>query len=187
MAQRQKTESSGFELEISKTEEQFSWSSEKAEKLLLAIEDGYKPKTTPFYEGNPNLKKGNLVFNYTTHEIKEIRKCATDIVYFANNYCTVMTDFGLKTIKLRPYQENMLRQFQKERFNICLASRQIGKCLFHSTEIIVYRDNICIKTTLGRLYFETLKLQRNLTLIEKAKFFLWRVYETLDSFDKKQD
>ena len=47
--------------------------------------------------------------------IKEIKRCASDIVYFANNYCTVMTDKGLQTISLRPYQEEMLRQFQKER------------------------------------------------------------------------
>ena len=40
-------------------------------------------------EGNPNLRKGNIVFNYSDEEIREIKKCAKDIVYFANTYCTV--------------------------------------------------------------------------------------------------
>ena len=56
-----------------------------------------------------NVNTQNIVFNYTPEELKEIKKCATDIVYFANKYCTVMTDEGLKTIKLRPYQEKMLK------------------------------------------------------------------------------
>ena len=180
-------ESAGFELQITPGAESFAWTTESVNQLLISLEEGYKPKSTPFYEGNPNLRKGNIVFNYTPEEIQEIKKCATDIVYFANKYCTVMTDEGLQTITLRDYQENMLRQFQKERFNICLASRQIGKCLTFSTEILIMKDGKGIKTNLGTLYFESLKLQRKLTLLEKVKYFLWKLYEKLDSFDKKQD
>lgn len=187
MAQKPQAPSAGFELKIDKQEESFSWSTDKVEQLMLAIEDGYKPKSTPFYEGNPNLRKANIVFNYTNDELREIKKCATDIVYFANTHCTVMTDDGLQTIELRPYQEEMLRQFQKERFNVCLASRQIGKCANFSTEILIMKDGKGIKTNLGTLYFESLKLQRKLTLFEKVKYFLWKLYEKLDSFDKKQD
>lgn len=186
MAQKPKAESAGFELQINKTEESFAWTTEKVEQLMLAIEEGYKPKSVPFYEGNSNLKKGNVVFDYTAHELKEIKRCATDIVYFANTYCTVMTDHGLKTIKLRSYQEEMLRQFQKERFNICLAARQIGKCALSSTEILIMKDGKGFKTTIGRLYFESLKLTRKLTLVESTKFFLWKIYDKLDSFDRKQ-
>jgi hypothetical protein len=186
MAQKPRPESAGFELQINKAEESFAWTSEKVEQLMIALEEGYKPKSTPFYEGNTNLKKGNIVFDYNPHELKEIKKCATDIVYFANTYCTVMTDHGLKTIKLRPYQEEMLRQFQKERFNVCLASRQIGKCFLSSTKVFLMRDGKGFKTTIGRLYFESLKLTRKLTLIESTKYFLWKIYDKLDSFDRKQ-
>jgi hypothetical protein len=186
MAQRPQAPSAGFELQVTKTEQSFAWTSEKVEQLMIALEDGYKPKATPFYEGNPNLRKGNIVFNYTPEEIREIKKCATDIVYFADKFCTVMTDHGLQTIKLRPYQKEMLRQFQHERFNVCLASRQIGKCLLFSTEVLIMKDGKGFKTTLGNLYFEQLKLQRPLTLLEKTKWFLWRLYDKLDSFDRKQ-
>lgn len=187
MAQKPQAPSAGFDLQISKTEETFAWTSEKVEQLMIALEDGYKPKSTPFYEGNPNLKKGNIVFNYTAAELREIKRCATDIVYFANTHCTVMTDHGLQTIKLRPYQEEMLRQFQKERFNVCLASRQIGKCFLSSTEVLLMRDSKGFKTTIGRLYFESLKLTRKLTLVESTKYFLWKIYDKLDSFDKKHE
>jgi hypothetical protein len=98
-----------------------------------------------------------------------------------------MTDEGLQTITLRDYQKDMLKQFQQERFNVCLASRQVGKCLLFSTEILLLRDGIGIKTTLGRLYFESLKLQRKLTLLERIKYFLWKTYEKLDSFGIKQE
>ena len=135
---RPPADSAGFEFQISKSENRFAWDSKKVEQLMTALDEGYKPKSTPFYEGNFNLRKGNIVFDYTKEEIQEIKRCATDIVYFANNYCTVMTDKGLQTITLRPYQENMLRQFQAERFNICLASRQVGKTICSSIFIAWY-------------------------------------------------
>lgn len=187
MSNHTKPQHGGFELEVGKQLESNIWTSVKVEQLNVAIEDGYKPKTTPFHDGNPNLRKGNIVFEYTQEELSEIKRCAKDIVYFANNYCTVMTDYGLDTIKLRPYQDKMLRQFAAERFNICLASRQVGKCLLYSSEIMIMRDGIGIKTTLGKLYFESLKLQRKLTFIEKTKYFLWSLYEKLDELGRKQD
>ena len=63
MAQKPRAESAGFEFKVGAAEESFSWTSEKVEQLMLALEEGYKPKATPFYEGNPNLRKGNIVFN----------------------------------------------------------------------------------------------------------------------------
>jgi len=184
---RQKPDSGGFEFKVDGAEQSLTWNSKKVEQLMVAIEEGYKPKSHPFHEGNPNLRKGNIVFNYTSEELKEIRRCATDIVYFANTYCTVMTDDGLMKIKLRPYQENMLKQFQEERFNICLAARQVGKCLSFSTQIYLFKDGGGIKTTIGNLYFTQLKLRRRLTIFEKIKWFLWKAYTWLDSLDKKQD
>ena len=81
----------------------------------------------PFYEGKQFLRKGNIVFEYTDEEIQELAKCASDIVYFAEKYAVVMTDEGIRKVKLRDYQKDMLRNFQNERFNVVLASRQMGK------------------------------------------------------------
>tara|TARA_R110001592_G_scaffold192795_4_gene439738 strand:+ start:7109 stop:8929 length:1821 start_codon:yes stop_codon:yes gene_type:complete len=123
----------------SASSERIVWSTERVQSLIVALDEGYKPKGgTPFYDGNPNLRKGNAVFEYTDNEVEEIRKCARDIVYFANNYATVMTDKGLQTIVLRDYQEEMLRCYVDNRFSIVLASRQIGKTICSSIFIAWY-------------------------------------------------
>jgi hypothetical protein len=183
-------ESAGFEFKISKGAESFAWTSHKVEQLMLAIDEGYKPKSTPFYEGNPNLRKGNIVFNYTDEEIREIKKCAKDIVYFANTYCTVMTDEGLQTINLRPYQENMLRQFQAERFNICLASRQVGKTICSSIFIAWYSvfnfdKNSLILSNKGATTREI--IDKGKTILEHLPFFIKPGTLKWDVFNSKFD
>ena len=183
-------ESAGFEFKVSKGAESFAWTSYKVEQLILALDEGYKPKSTPFYEGNPNLRKGNIVFNYTPEEIKEIKKCATDIVYFANTYCTVMTDEGLQTIKLRPYQEDMLRQFQAERFNVCLASRQVGKTICSSIFIAWYSvfnfdKNSLILSNKGATTREI--IDKGKTILEHLPFFIKPGTLKWDVFNSKFD
>jgi hypothetical protein len=183
-------ESAGFELKITKGQEQFSWTSKKVEQLMLAIDEGYKPKSTPFYEGNPNLRKGNIVFSYSDEEIREIKRCAKDIVYFANTYCTVMTDEGLQTIKLRPYQEDMLRQFQAERFNVCLASRQVGKTICSSIFIAWYSvfnfdKNSLILSNKGATTREI--IDKGKTILEHLPFFIKPGTLKWDVFNSKFD
>ena len=183
-------ESAGFEFKVSKGAESFAWTSNKVEKLMLALDEGYKPKSTPFYEGNPNLRKGNIVFNYTDEEIREIKKCAKDIVYFANTYCTVMTDEGLQTINLRPYQEEMLRQFQAERFNVCLASRQVGKTICSSIFIAWYSvfnfdKNSLILSNKGATTREI--IDKGKTILEHLPFFMKPGTLKWDVFNSKFD
>lgn len=104
------------------------WSTKKVNDLIIAMDQGYRPKVSmPFYEGRQFLRKGNIVFEYTDEEIQEIARCASDIVYFAEKYAVVMTDEGIRKVKLRDYQKEMLRNFQHDRFNVVLASRQMGK------------------------------------------------------------
>jgi len=108
--------------------ERIIWSTKQINDLLLALDQGYRPKVKmPFYEGKQFLKKGNIVFEYTDEEITELARCAADINYFAEKYAVVMTDDGIQQVKLRDYQKHMLKNFQNERFNIVLASRQMGK------------------------------------------------------------
>jgi len=187
---RPQAESAGFEFKVSKGAESFAWTSLKVEQLMLAIDEGYKPKSTPFYEGNPNLRKGNIVFNYTDNEIQEIKRCAKDIVYFANTYCTVMTDEGLQTINLRPYQEEMLRQFQAERFNICLASRQVGKTICSSIFIAWYSvfnfdKNSLILSNKGATTREI--IDKGKTILEHLPFFIKPGTLKWDVFNSKFD
>ena len=116
------------------------WSTDKISQLMDLIESGGNTKgiRKPFYDGNPQWRQGNIVFNYTDFELSEIKKCARDITYFAEHYCTVMTDEGLQRIKLRDYQIEMLKHFVANRFSVCLASRQIGKTICSAIFIAWY-------------------------------------------------
>ena len=189
MSSKPKPERGGFELEV-KQEESAVWSTAKVEQLLVATEDGYKPKVTPFYEGNQNLKKGNLVFEYTADEISEIKRCATDIVYFANKYCTVMTDEGLQIVTLRGYQEEMLRLYQNERFSIVLAARQTGKTICSSIFIAWYvlfnfDRNALILSNKGATTTEI--LDKGKVILENLPFFLKPGIIKYDVFNSKFD
>jgi len=82
--------------EITEIESNY-WSTQKVEQLLFRMEEeglDYKSVDNPFHDGDPELKRSNLLYEYTPEEILEIEKCAKDVVYFAK-YCRVMTDDGL--------------------------------------------------------------------------------------------
>lgn len=167
-------------------EERFIWTSEKVEQYLDALDNGVKVKTgSPFYENNPLLRKGNLVFEYTEEELSEVRKCANDIVHFANHYCKVMTDRGLEIIKLRDYQIQMLRNYQEHRFSIVNAARQIGKCLTPDTVVNIKEGSSYRKVTLGELYYESLRKKGCLTVSEERLLDLYKSLESLPIKKKK--
>lgn len=187
---RPRPEHAGFELEVKEAEQSFAWSTKKVNDLIVAMEDGYKPKMNPFHGGNLNLRKGNIVFEYTQHELMEIKRCATDIIYFANNYCTVMTDDGLQTITLRGYQEEMLKQFQAERFNVCLASRQVGKTICSSIFIAWYvlfnfDRNALVLSNKGATTTEI--LDKGKVILENLPFFMKPGILKYDVFNSKFD
>ena len=78
------------------------WSTERVLKLLEDAEEyglEYKDVENPFHENEPELKAGNVIWEYTEWELEEIQRCASDVIYFANNYCNVMTDEGIQKIK----------------------------------------------------------------------------------------
>jgi hypothetical protein len=113
-----------FSDSISNKEEQVSessyWNTEKINELLRKVDEeglDYKSVDNPFHDNNPELKRANVLWEYTPEEILEIKKCAQDVTYFSK-YCQVMTDEGLNYIRLRDYQVSVLREYQANRFNI---------------------------------------------------------------------
>ena len=116
------------------------WNTEKVESILRkADEEGldFKKIPNPFFDANPEFKSPNIIWEYTPHELEEIRKCSKDAVYFSR-YCQVMTDVGLNYISLRDYQEDIIRTYQENRFNIFLAPRQIGKSITSAIFLVWY-------------------------------------------------
>jgi len=105
------------------------WSTERVDHLIDQLDDGYNIKNTPFWDNKPEWRLGNIIFEYTEDEFDELTKCANNVIYFANKYCYAMTDDGVQRIKLRDYQEDVLRDYQENKQCVFLSSRQIGKTI----------------------------------------------------------
>jgi hypothetical protein len=88
------------------------------------------------YLGNPLLKKANTPIEFTEEQIIEFLKCKEDPVYFARNYIKIVSlDHGLVPFEMYPFQEKLIDNFHKNRFNICKMPRQTGKALSLDTPI----------------------------------------------------
>jgi len=125
--------------EIEENESNY-WSTDRVNELLWKIEEqglDYKEVDNPFHDGDPELKRANILWEYTQEEILEIEKCAKDVTYFAK-YCQVMMDHGLDYIKLRDYQASVLKEYQSHRFNVFLAPRQVGKSITSAIILVWY-------------------------------------------------
>lgn len=107
------------------------WSTEKIEIFDKLSESGqitkYKNIKPPYYDNNIGVRRPNIDFGYTQHEINEIEKCKNDVLYFAENYCFTLTPTGYKQIQLRDYQKRVLTEIYEHNFDILLLPRQSGK------------------------------------------------------------
>jgi hypothetical protein len=125
-------------------------------------------ESTPYYNNVPGIKKPRIVFHYTEEEIEELKRCANDVVYFADKYCYAMTDDGIKKITLRPYQKRILKDFQENRFVVFLAPRQIGKCVHPLTTV---------KTQFGteRIYEIYYRYKKDKKIIDYLKYMIYKL------------
>ena len=104
--------------------------------------------TDSVYLGNPNLKKANTAIEFTPEQIQEFIKCKEDPVYFARNYIKIVSlDEGLVPFSMYDFQEEMVRCFHKNRFNIAKLPRQTGKSttvVSYLLHYIIFNDNVNI-------------------------------------------
>lgn len=157
------------------------WNTKLVNEVKNMIEIGEIPKDSPFITNDHQWRSPDITFEYTAEELEEIQKCASDVVYFANMYAYSMTDEGVQKITIRDYQEEALKDLQNNRFNIWMASRQVGKCLLHNVNITVRNTTSgeIIKTTLGNFYEKLLSKKRKMSFLERIKSFLWKMYTNL--------
>lgn len=81
-----------------------------------------------YYLNNQNLKAVNVPIQWDVDKIKEYQKCEKDAVYFIRKYCKIVNvDRGLIAFDLWPFQENMVKTFEDNRYTICKLLRQCGK------------------------------------------------------------
>lgn len=145
-----------------------------------------KRKDKIYHEGIEGVRKKNIPFLFTEYELEEYSKCYNDIIYFINTYCKIKTTDGINNIKLHKFQEDILKQYQDNRFTIFQISSQMGvtlikalvhlhKMLFHSNEnILLIAPKLCsnveliqrIKDTYVRLPFF---LQKGVILYNQSK------------------
>lgn len=80
------------------------------------------------YLGNPNLKKTNVLQEFTAEQIEEYVKCSKDPTYFIEKYIKIVNlDEGFIPFDMYPFQKKMVKTFHKNRFSICKIPRQSGK------------------------------------------------------------
>ena len=80
------------------------------------------------YLGNKNLPTEKAEFDWTPKMVADLKKCGQNLLHFAENFFTIINlDRGREKIKLHKCQKRVLRALRDNRFNIVLASRQVGK------------------------------------------------------------
>lgn len=88
---------------------------------------------------NPKLKKANAETEYTLEQLQELRRCASDPVYFIENYIMIQhPNKGAVPFKLYPYQRKMIQAYQENRNVVVLSARQTGKSTTSAAYLLWY-------------------------------------------------
>lgn len=92
------------------------------------------------------MKRPNVTNNWTSEQVQEIISCGRDIIYFAENYYTIVhPKRGSMLITLHDFQKEMLKNFQGYQNNIVLSARQVGKALSLDTDIFSTKGFVKLK------------------------------------------
>ncbi len=115
---------------VKQLERQMVFTTKLVDEATDKINDGIVVKRyqNPWLKSEVGLRRSGVSFKMSNDELQEYFKCATDVHYFTETYCRVKTEDGsVGPIRLREYQKEMLDNFVNSRFNILMASRQVGK------------------------------------------------------------
>lgn len=157
-------------------EKQMVFTTKLVDDATDKINDGVVVKRyqNPWLKGEVGIRRSGVTFKMSPAEQQEYIRCALDIHYFTEQYCkTKREDGSVGSITLRDYQKDILDNFVDSRFNILMASRQVGKCSGFNTLCSIEKDNIQIDIRIGKLYYYMLNQERSLTLLEKIKIKLY--------------
>ena len=113
-------------------ERQMVFTTKLVEEATDKINDGIVVKRyqNPWLKSEVGLRRAGVSFRMTPDEQQEYVRCALDVHYFVEKYCKVKREDGsVGSIKLRDYQKEILDNFVNNRFNILMASRQVGKTI----------------------------------------------------------
>jgi hypothetical protein len=118
---------------INETQErQMIFTTKLVDEASDKINDGIviKRYQNPWLKSEVGLRRAGVAFKMSADEQQEYVRCALDVHYFVEKYCKVKREDGsVGSIKLRDYQKEILDNFVTNRFNILMASRQVGKTI----------------------------------------------------------
>jgi hypothetical protein len=113
-------------------ERQMVFTTKLVDEASDKINDGVVVKRyqNPWLKSEIGVRRAGVAFKMSADEQAEYIKCAIDVHYFVEKYCKVKREDGsVGNIHLRDYQKEILDNFVNSRFNILMASRQIGKTI----------------------------------------------------------
>jgi hypothetical protein len=113
-------------------EKQMVFTTKLVDEATDKINDGIviKRYQNPWLKSEVGLRRSGVTFRMTPDEQQEYIRCALDVHYFVEKYCKVKREDGsVGNIFLRDYQKEILDNFVNSRFNILMASRQVGKTI----------------------------------------------------------
>ena len=128
------------------------------------------------YLGNTLVKRAGVEIQYTEEELTEYMKCSQNPTHFIETYTQIISlDEGLVKFKLRGYQEELIHHYDKNRFNVVLASRQSGKSITSCAYLLWYllfhpEVTVAVLANKGAIAREM--IARVVTMLESVPFFL---------------
>ena len=116
------------------------WNTKSVDLAIQGLADGYNLIESPFNRNikDANLRKCNLSFRYSDEEIETITLCMNDKIFYGNTFGKLKTPSGWRNITLRDYQENLLRRYTDNRWNLIMFPRQSGKTTTTIVDIAHY-------------------------------------------------
>ena len=164
-----------------KKEESVVLSTKIVNEILYKENMGIKLKNTEklWFTNIKGVRRSNIAFAMTDDEVKEYLKCKMSVHYFAQKYCQIKREDGtIGPMTLRDYQKDIIDLYTENRFSILMASRQTGKCNSFNTNVLVLDEKTkdLYEIPFYELYYDIVKQERKLTILEKIKIFLYRLY-----------
>ena len=161
------------------------YSTKLINQLIEDHNNGYEIPYDAFFQRDLQLRAPNIVFEMTPEEMAEYEKCYEDPLYYVSHYCKFQTDDDYQLVKLRPFQEKVIKTVTEEQFIdasceklgpknrsiIWMAARQSGKCCTYNT--------LCDtgdKQFIGKIYDDCYEQHKELTFNGRLKAMLYRRY-----------
>lgn len=166
------------------------YSTELINELIEERKQGYDIPYDAFFQRDLELRAPGITFKMIPEEFDIYQQCYDDATYYVHNFCKFMTDNGRQTVKLRDFQEKIIKMVTDETYLpniddfgpanrnvIWMAARQSGKCYSYSTNLEIVDDYGEVKhEEVGKLYDSVAK---GSSILFKIKSLLYKFYNKL--------